>query len=66
MAEINFSSQDTGACPYCRKHNNCVIQDAMTETLADLILDTYDDDEMEVVIYRCPDFKPEQMPNDDD
>ena len=65
MADINFSSQDTGACPYCGKHTVCEIQDAITETLGDLVHDTFDD-EMEIVFYRCPEFKAEEITGTDE
>lgn len=60
MAEINFSTQDTGVCPYCKKHNNCHIQDAITDLLADETNGEYEDDVMELVIYECPEFVAEK------
>jgi hypothetical protein len=59
MAEINFSTQDTGACPYCRYHNDCHIQDSISDLLADEVSD--DDDDMEMVIYTCPEFAAEDI-----
>lgn len=60
MAEINFSLQDTGTCPYCKYHTNCIIQDSMTETIGDLVCNNYDD-EMEIVIYKCPNFESDDI-----
>lgn len=65
MAEINFSTQDTGACPYCRRHNHCHIQDSLVELLIDEVHDSYDD-EMEIVIYRCPEFQADDIAEIDD
>lgn len=56
MAEISFSTQDTGACPYCLYNERCHIQDGMIEFLEEEVDDTRDD-EMEIVIYRCPEFE---------
>jgi hypothetical protein len=56
MAEVSFSTQDTGACPYCSHQNDCHILLAMTELLEEEVDDRYDDD-MEIVIYACPEFE---------
>jgi radical SAM superfamily enzyme with C-terminal helix-hairpin-helix motif len=58
MSEVNFSTQDTGACSFCRHHQECHIQDSIEELLIDEVKDVYDD-EVEIVIYRCPEFEAE-------
>jgi len=65
MPDINISSQDTGSCPYCRHENECHIIDTMIEILEREVQDRYDD-QMELVIYRCPEFEPEEIPNFDE
>ena len=65
MAEVYFSSQDTGACSYCRHHEKCHIQDTIEELLIDEVRDD-NDDEMELVIYRCPEFEAEDIEIEED
>lgn len=54
--EIKFSSQETGACPLCEKYDNCRILKRMRQVFLDEVTEKYDN-QMEVVIYRCPEFK---------
>ena len=54
--KIKFNSQDNGACPHCKKIYNCTILANMRKLLYDSV-NPYSDDIMELVIYRCPEFK---------
>ena len=65
MPDISFSTQDTGACPYCSHLNNCHILENLVELLEVEVDDRYDD-EMEIVIYRCPEFEAGQTEEDED
>lgn len=64
MIEISFSTQDTGACPYCSYHEDCHIIDAMRELLEIEVSEKYDED-MEIVIYSCPEFEAERVEEED-
>lgn len=55
---INFSLQGNGACPFCSNFNNCHIIENMKKFLSDEVTPLHDD-EMEVVIYSCPEFEEE-------
>lgn len=55
MPKIIFSVKKTGACPLCKMNNNCHIQRSTIEFLSNEVKDKYDD-ELELVIYRCPEF----------
>ncbi len=58
MIDVNFSVQSTGACPMCRRLKNCdilkEIDNVVQETCAPV-----SDSTMEIVVYRCPEFKEE-------
>jgi len=56
MIEIKFSAQSTGACPICKRFDNCHILQALRKTLAETC-SPVSDDTMELVVYRCPEFK---------
>jgi hypothetical protein len=53
--EIQFSARDTGACPLCKKHNNCTIQNSITASFKNVDPDS-DTHPMEMVVYVCPYF----------
>ena len=55
MIDVAFSTQDNGACAFCMHHGDCSIQNSIIETLN---LNHYEinDDDFEIVIYRCPKF----------
>ena len=65
MPDINISSQDTGSCPYCRYEGECHIIDTLIEILEREVSDNYDD-QMELVIYRCPEFEPQEIESDEE
>ena len=56
MMEIKFSAQSTGACPLCRRFETCHILSEMRKTLSECC-SPVSDDTMELVVYRCPEFK---------
>jgi hypothetical protein len=56
--EINFSIQGNGACPFCVHEGDCHIVERMKEFLSEEVKPIHDD-EMEVVIYSCPEFEEE-------
>ena len=53
--DIKFSAQGTGACAICTKKNKCRIL-MKTEELLSKKVTAKNDDVMEIVIYRCPEF----------
>ncbi len=61
---IKFSSQGTGACPLCSNFEDCKIL-AKTEKTLQKVVDDKNDDVMEVVIYRCPEFTEIGLMEDD-
>jgi len=58
MTKIYFSKRNNGACPLCRKYDQCHILFKLRETINLETKEKYDD-EMELVIYRCPEFEQE-------
>jgi len=52
--EIIFSARGTGACPVCKKRENCMIQIQIQKVMKEIPdLQAYG---MEAVIYNCPAF----------
>jgi len=56
MKKVHFSKRNNGACPLCRRNEDCHIIAALKETATCETREKYDD-EMEIVIYRCPEFE---------
>lgn len=56
MINVVFSSQNTGACPMCKNKSDCRILESLKKTSYEVVKEKYDD-QMEVVIYRCPEFR---------
>lgn len=54
--EVRFSPKGTGACPHCVNKSKCKILSEATKGLADGV-EARNDDVMEIVIYRCPEFE---------
>ena len=53
--KIKFSDQGTGACPLCSKYERCeILKNAEISFLRNVKEEN--DEVMEVVIYRCPEF----------
>lgn len=57
MVKISFSAKETGACSLCQNHRDCHIQQTITRNLQYKVNDK-NDNEMEIVVYRCPEFLP--------
>jgi len=55
MIEVKINSKGTGACPQCR-YSYCHITTAIREALEKEDIETKADKQMEIVIYRCPEF----------
>jgi len=55
MIDIQISARNTGACPLCRRYEDCDILDAMRQACLKTVKPLHDD-KMEIVIYRCPSF----------
>jgi hypothetical protein len=55
MIEIKINSRGTGACPQCR-YSYCHIATAIRRALEDEV-EAKHDNEIEIVIYRCPEFE---------
>jgi hypothetical protein len=53
---IEISPKGTGACPLCKKNNNCVIQDSLKNELNNRF-SKKKDGKFEMVIYACPEYK---------
>ena len=51
---IEFSPQGTGACPLCKKHHSCTIQNSIMRKFEDIQEEK--EDPFELVIYACPYF----------
>jgi hypothetical protein len=56
MIDIKFSTQSNGACPMCRRFGNCDILKEIDNVIQELCAPV-SDNTMEIVIYRCPEFK---------
>lgn len=55
MIDIVFSTLNTGACPMCKKRSDCRIIESIKKTAYEVVREKYDN-QMEIVIYRCPEF----------
>jgi hypothetical protein len=51
---ITFNPRGNGACPLCKRHEDCTIHDKY-RTVADTLRGA-NGTEMEIVIYTCPFF----------
>jgi len=49
--KININVRGNGACPLCRKENNCIIRLQLGGSVKELGDD--DGDSMDIVIYKC-------------
>jgi hypothetical protein len=58
MIDVNFSIQSTGACPMCRRFQTCDILKEF-EIVVQKTCAPVADSTMEIVVYRCPEFKEE-------
>ena len=59
MIQVKFSPQSTGACPICARYRRCDIIDDIRESTQKNCA-AVADDTMEIVIYRCPEFKEQE------
>ena len=55
MLEVKINSRGTGACPQCR-FTSCYINTKIRDSLKDISIVSKIDNEMEIVIYKCPRF----------
>ena len=55
MVHIHLNERNNGACPLCKRNNNCEIIDGIKD-ICEQKAKPINDNEMEVVIYRCPMF----------
>jgi len=51
--KIQINPRGNGACPLCRFHEKCLIQDSIEKHTAG----TYREGELALVIYSCPKFE---------
>lgn len=58
--DIRFSTQNTGACPICKKLDGCKILSHIEEAIVNSDVSLQNDNKMDVVIYRCPEFIEEE------
>jgi len=56
--EIKFSTRGTGACPLCRKFGDCRILKKMEKVFLEEVR-AVNDNALETVVYRCPEFEEE-------
>ena len=61
--EIRFSVQGTGACHICARKHRCEILKETEKVLSEKVK-AINDDIMEIVIYRCPEFEESQSVTD--
>ena len=55
--EVRISPKSTGACPICKHSEDCKILDNIISSAQNSATAKSDNVlEMEIVIYRCPDF----------
>jgi len=55
--EVRISPKSTGACPICKNRYDCKILDNIIHAAKKTAKSKSDNVlEMEIVIYRCPDF----------
>jgi hypothetical protein len=52
--KIEFSPKETGACPLCRKHQNCTMQNSIRRKFDGIREEN--ETPLELVIYVCPYF----------
>jgi len=55
MIEVMVSARNTGACPLCKRFDDCEILNAIRQACEKTAKPLHDD-KMEIVIYRCPSF----------
>jgi hypothetical protein len=53
MFNLKINKNGNGACPLCRKREQCVLIKKMTESISDM----YKEGKMEIVIYECFKFE---------
>ena len=51
--KIDINPRENGACPFCIKNGKCRV----TRALADAARAIKQPDQLEIVIYTCPDFE---------
>lgn len=52
--DIKINIRDNGACPLCKFHEKCTIQELIRNSMDKKIMKKKE--YMELVIYRCPQF----------
>lgn len=52
---IEFCPLGNGACPFCKKHNKCVLQENIKESVYNF-KKSKTDNALEIVIYNCSEF----------
>ncbi|MBN1523789.1 MAG: hypothetical protein JW904_04855 [Spirochaetales bacterium] len=58
MVHVHLNERNNGACPLCQRRLDCGIISEITKA-CEKKAKPLNDEEMEVVIYRCPMFKEE-------
>lgn len=56
MIDVVFSTLNNGACPLCKRREDCHILQSIEKILCNDVKPKYDH-LMEIVIYRCPEFE---------
>jgi hypothetical protein len=51
--EVTINPRENGACPLCRYHGRCTLQNKIRTALEDV----KNEEKFELVIYSCPHFK---------
>jgi hypothetical protein len=57
MIDVRFSIQKTGACFLCKNFVGCGILKTIEKTIKDMNISSNNDNKMDIVIYRCPEFE---------
>jgi hypothetical protein len=52
--KIRFNPRDNGACPFCKRVASCGVRESLAGSVASLSGSR--DQDMEIVIYSCPQF----------
>jgi hypothetical protein len=56
MIKVTFNAFRNGACPLCKKNENCPLIKAMEIALS-VTIEKNREMPMEIVVYRCPEFQ---------